>query len=94
MDARRSLTPSIVRSMEARTGLLREEKIYDPNGQLISLRRLSNYRDENGFALPRRIEIHQGQDINIKSRKINPGLSHKDFDLRVPSDATRYDIER
>ena len=83
--------------IKTQTGLLREEKIYDPNGQLISLRRLSDYRDEKGFALPRRIEIHQGQDIiriNIKSRKINPGLSHKDFDLRVPSDAIRYDFER
>ncbi len=79
------------------TGLLREEKIYDPDGQLISTRRLSDYRDEKGFALPRHIEIHQGQDIiriNVKSRNINPGLSKKDFNLRVPGDVTRYDVER
>lgn len=81
--------------IEARTGLLHEEKIYNPDGQIISMRRLSDYRNENGFALPRHIEIHQGQNIiriDIKSRNINPGFSHKDFDLRVPSDVTRYDV--
>jgi outer membrane biogenesis lipoprotein LolB len=79
----------------AQTGLLREEKVYNPDGQLISWRRLSDYHSENGFALPRHIEIHQGQDIiliNVKSRKINTGLTDKDFDLLIPKDAIRHDI--
>ncbi len=81
--------------IEARTGLLREEKVYNANGQLVSARRLSNYRSENGFALPRRIEIQQGEDvilIQVQSRTINAGLSDKDFDLPVPKDATRHHI--
>ena len=81
--------------IETRTGLLREEKIYRADGQLVSVRRLSDYRLENGFALPRHIEIQQGEDvilIQVESRAINAGLSDKDFDLPVPKDATRYDI--
>lgn len=83
--------------IEASTGLLREERVYDADGQLVSARILSDYRWEKGFALPRRIEIQQGEDvilIQVKSRAINTDLSDKDFALPVPRDATRYDIQR
>ena len=83
--------------IEARTGLLREEKVYDADGHLVSTRRLSDYRMENGFALPRHIEIQQGRDvilIQVESRRINAGLSEKAFTLPVPKDATRHDIGR
>ena len=81
--------------IEARTGLLREEKVYDVDGHLVSARRLSDYRMENGFALPRHIEIQQGRDvilIQVESRAINAGLSDKDFALPIPKDATRHEI--
>ena len=83
--------------IEALTGFLREERVYSAGGQPVSARLLSDYRWENGFAFPRRIEIRQGEDvilIQIKSRAINTGLSDKDFALPVPRDATRYDIQR
>ena len=83
--------------IEARTGFLREERVYNADGQLVSARLLSNYRVDDGFALPRRIEIQQGEDvmlIQVKSRAINMGLDDKDFALPVPRDATRYDIQR
>ena len=47
---------------------------------------------EKGFALPRRIEIQQGEDvilIQVKSRAINTGLTDEDFVLPVPRDAIR-----
>ena len=81
--------------IEAHTGLLREEKVYDVDGHLVSARRLSDYRMENGFALPRHIEIQQGRDvilIQVESRTINAGLSDKDFALPIPKDATRHEI--
>lgn len=81
--------------IEARTGLLREEKVYDVDGHLVSARRLSDYRMENGFALPRHIEIQQGRDvifIQVESRAINTGLSDKAFALPIPKDATRHEI--
>ena len=81
--------------IEARTGLLREEKVYDVDGHLVSARRLSDYRMENGFALPRHIAIQQGRDvilIQVESRTINAGLSDKDFALPIPKDATRHEI--
>ena len=83
--------------IEARTGSLREERVYNADGQLVSTRILSDYRSEKGFALPRRIEIQQGEDvilIQIKSRAVNTDLSDKDFVLPVPKDATRHDIQR
>ena len=83
--------------IEARTGFLREERVYNADGQLVSARMLSDYRMDDGFALPRRIEIQQGEDvmlIQVKSRVINMGLDDKDFALPVPRDATRYDIQR
>ena len=83
--------------IEARTGFLREERVYNADGQLVSARMLSDYRMDGGFALPRRIEIQQGEDvmlIQVKSRVVNVGLSDKDFVLPVPKDATRYDIQR
>ena len=83
--------------IEARTGFLREERVYNADGQLVSARLLSDYRNEDGFALPRRIEIRQGEDvmlIQVKSRVVNAGLSDEDFVLPVPRDATRYDIQR
>lgn len=83
--------------IEARTGFLREERVYNADGQLVSARLLSDYRMDDGFFLPRRIEIQQGEDvmlIQVKSRAINTGLSDEDFVLPVPRDATRYDIQR
>ena len=83
--------------IEAHTGFLREERVYNGDGQLVSARMLSDYRMDDGFALPRRIEIRQGEDvilIQVKSRAINTGLADKDFVLPVPRDATRYDIQR
>ena len=83
--------------IEARTGFLREERVYNADGQLVSARMLSDYRSEKGFALPRRIEIRQGEDvilIQVKSRAINTGLTDEDFALPVPRDATRHDIQR
>ena len=83
--------------IEARTGFLREERVYNGDGQLVSARMLSDYRMDGGFALPRRIEIRQGEDvmlIQIKSRVVNAGLSDEDFVLPVPKDATRHDIQR
>ena len=83
--------------IEARTGFLREERVYNADGQLVSARMLSDYRSEKGFALPRRIEIQQGEDvilIQVKSRAINTGLTDEDFVLPVPRDATRHDIQR
>ena len=83
--------------IEARTGFLREERVYNADGQLVSARMLSNYRSEKGFALPRRIEIRQGEDvilIQIKSRAVNTGLTDEDFVLPVPRDATRHHIQR
>ena len=83
--------------IEARTGFLREERVYNADGQLVSARLLSDYRMDDGFFLPRRIEIQQGEDvmlIQVKSRAINMGLSDEDFVLPVPRDATRHDIQR
>ena len=83
--------------IEASTGFLREERVYNADGQLVSARILSDYRMDDGFALPRRIEIRQGEDvilIQVKSRAINTGLSDQDFVLSVPRDATRHDIQR
>ena len=83
--------------IEASTGSLREERVYNADGQLVSARLLSDYRWEDGFAFPRRIEIQQGEDvilIQVKSRAINTGLSDEDFTLPIPKDATRYDIQR
>ena len=83
--------------IEASTGFLREERVYNADGQLVSARILSDYRLDGGFALPRRIEIRQGEDvilIQVKSRAINTGLSDKDFVLPVPRDAIRHDIQR
>ncbi len=83
--------------IEARTGFLREERVYNADGQLVSARILSDYRMDDGFALPRRIEIQQGEDvmlIQVKSRAINMGLSDEDFVLPMPKDATRHDIQR
>ena len=83
--------------IEARTGFLREERVYNADGQLVSARILSDYRMDGGFFLPRRIEIQQGEDvmlIQVKSRAINTGLSDEDFALPIPKDATRYDIQR
>lgn len=83
--------------IEASTGFLREERVYNADGQLVSARLLSDYRWEDGFAFPRRIEIQQGEDvilIQVKSRAINTGLSDEDFALPIPKDATRYDIQR
>ncbi len=83
--------------IEGSTGLLREEKVYDADGQLVSARIQSDYHSVKGFALPRRIEIQQGEDvilIHVKSRAINTGLSDKDFALPVPKDAKRHDIQR
>lgn len=83
--------------IEARTGFLREERVYNGDGQFVSARILSDYRMDGGFALPRRIEIQQGEDvilIQVKSRAINTGLSDEDFVLPVPRDATRHDIQR
>ncbi len=83
--------------IEAHTGFLREERVYNGDGQFVSARILSDYRMDGGFALPRRIEIQQGEDvilIQVKSRAINTGLSDEDFVLPVPRDATRHDIQR
>ncbi len=83
--------------IEARTGFLREERVYKGDGQLVSARILSDYRMDGGFALPRRIEIQQGEDvilIQIKSRAVNTVLSDRDFVLPVPRDAIRHDIQR
>ncbi len=83
--------------IEASTGFLREERVYNGDGQLVSARLLSDYRSEKGFALPRRIEIQQGENvilIQVKSRAVNTGLSDEDFALPVPKDATRHDIQR
>lgn len=83
--------------IEARTGFLREERVYNADGQLVSARIMSDYRLDDGFVLPRRIEIWQGEDvilIQIKSRVVNAGLSDEDFALPVPKDATRHDIQR
>ena len=83
--------------IETRTGFLREERVYNADGQLVSARIMSDYRMDDGFVLPRRIEIQQGEDvilIQIKSRAINTGLSNEDFVLPVPKDATRHDIQR
>ncbi len=82
--------------IEASTGFLREERVYNADGQLVSARLLSDYHRDDGFFLPRRIEIQQGEDvmlIQIKSRAINTGLSDEDFVLPVPKDATRHDIQ-
>ena len=83
--------------IETRTGFLREERVYNADGQLVSARIMSDYRMDDGFVLPRRIEIQQGEDvmlIQVKSRAINTGLSDEDFALPVPKDATRHDIQR
>jgi len=81
--------------IETQTGLLREEKVYNSDGQLVSSRRLANYQYQNGFALPRHIEISQGKDIiliNVKSCKINTNFSDKVFNLPIPRDAIRHQI--
>lgn len=79
---------------DARTAVLLEERVYSPQGTLISRRTLSEYRLQNGIALPRRMEIVQGSDrlrIRVNSRKVNSGVPEGRFQLKVPGDVIRLE---
>ncbi len=74
---------------DRRTATLQSETVSTPEGDILSSRILSDYRNEDGVVLPRRIEIRQGQDrieIRILKRRVNIGLSDDQFWLNVPSD--------
>ncbi|MDP6776428.1 MAG: DUF4292 domain-containing protein [Candidatus Latescibacteria bacterium] len=74
---------------DRRAAVLWSEEVSTPEGDLLSSRHLSDYRNEGGALLPRRIEIRQGQDrieIRILKRQVNVGLSDGEFWLNVPSD--------
>ena len=74
---------------DRRTATLQSETVTTLEGDTLSSRVLSGYRNENGTVLPRRIEIRQGQDrieIRVLKRRINSGLSDDQFWLNVPSD--------
>lgn len=82
--------------LDRRTATLIEEQISSPEGQRISRRLLSNYKEENGFIFPNHIEIQQGEDlieINVQWRRINTGLTDETFRLIIPNDATRHEIK-
>ncbi|MCZ6631831.1 MAG: DUF4292 domain-containing protein [bacterium] len=82
--------------VDRRTATVQEEHIFDTkNDRRLSSRRLTDYRFENGFTLPRRIEILQNDNrnrirIEIDRREINTGLSQSDFQMKVPSDVIRH----
>lgn len=79
---------------DPRTAILLEERVYSPQGALISRRILSEYRLQNGIALPRRMEIVQGGNrirIQVISRKVNSGVPDHRFQLKVPSDVIRVE---
>ena len=79
---------------DPRTAVLLEERVYSPQGTLISRRTLSEYRLQNGIALPRRMEIVQGSDrirIHVISRKVNSGVPEHRFELKVPADVIRVE---
>ena len=81
-------------TFDRHTVTLLEERIYTPGGALLSRRVHSDYREENGVVLPRRIEIIQGDDrigIEITRRKVNAGLKGAPFNLQVPADAIHVD---
>lgn len=79
---------------DPRTAILLEERVYSPQGALISRRILSEYRLQNGIALPRRLEIVQGGNrirIQVISRKVNSGVPEHRFQLNVPGDVIRVE---
>ncbi|MCY3767402.1 MAG: hypothetical protein OXH06_18450 [Gemmatimonadetes bacterium] len=79
---------------DPRTAVLLEERVYSPQGTLISRRTLSEYQLQNGIALPRRMEIVQGSDrirIHVISRKVNSGVPDGRFQLKVPGDVIRLE---
>ena len=79
---------------DPRTAVLLEERVYSPQGTLISRRILSDYRIQNGVALPRRMEIVQGSNrirIHVSSRKVNSGVPEHRFQLKVPGDVIRVE---
>ena len=74
---------------DRRTAALQSEAVSTPEGVPLSSRILSDYRNEDGVVLPRRIQILQGQDrieIRVVKRRVNIGLSDDQFWLNVPSD--------
>ena len=79
--------------LDKHTAVVREERIVDTDGFELSRRSMSDYRDEGGVILPRRIRILQGADridIRVTRRRVNTGLEDDDrFRIRVPSDVTR-----
>lgn len=79
---------------DPQTAVLLEERVYSPEGALISRRILSEYRLQNGIALPRRMEIVQGNDrirIHVSNRKVNSGVPEHRFQLKVPGDVIRLE---
>ena len=81
---------------DRRSATLLEDHVFDFEGHLISKRLLSGYYSASGFALPKHIAIFQGNDliaIDVKSHQINKAISDTDFQMRVPGDVTRHQIE-
>ncbi len=79
---------------EPRTAVLLEERVYTPDGLLMSRRILSEYRRQNGVVLPGKMEMIQGNDrirIQVVSRKVNSGVPDRRFELRIPSDVIRLE---
>ena len=98
---RDSLTVEIIEPLwtrrlrfDPRAAVLLEERVYTPDGALISRRLLSEYRRQNGVVLPGRMEMIQGNDrilIQVARRTINAGVPDRRFELRVPSDVIRLE---
>lgn len=81
---------------DVRFATLLEDHIFDLNDQPISKRLLSGYYQTGGFVLPKHIAIHQGKDliaIDVKSHQSNVPFTDRDFQMRVPGDVRRHDIE-
>ena len=79
---------------DPRAAVLLEERVYTPNGLLLSRRILSEYRRQNGVVLPGRIEMIQGNDrirIQVASRRVNSGVPKPRFRLKVPADVIRLE---
>ncbi|MDE2997856.1 MAG: DUF4292 domain-containing protein [Gemmatimonadota bacterium] len=79
---------------DPRTAVLLEERVYSPQGVLVSRRMLSDYQLQNGVALPRRMEIVQDSNrirIQVISRKVNSGVPEGRFQLKVPGDVIRVE---
>ena len=81
---------------DRRSATLLEDHILSNEGKRISKRLLSEYYQTGGFVLPKHIEIHQGADliaIDVKSHKGNIDIPDILFQMRVPGDVSRHDIE-